>query len=159
MSLLDKISIFIVTGGYSGYAPKMPGTMGTVAAVILLYALALFMPTVAPFLAAALLLASIAIGTPMLQNLMGKNILSNDKDPQEVVIDEFAGVYLTILPFSVDLKTCIVAFILFRIFDISKPPPIKKLEALPGAIGVMADDLGAAVPAGLLLYLLNEYLL
>ena len=158
MSLLDRISIFIVTGGFSGYAPKMPGTMGTVAAVVLLYALSLLLPEISPFLATVLLIASIAIGTPMLQYLLGRNILSNDKDPQEVVIDEFAGVYLTILPFTIDLKTCVLAFVLFRVFDISKPPPIKKLEALPGAIGVMADDLGAAIPAGILLYIINMFL-
>lgn len=79
------------------------------------------------------------------------------KDPGKVVIDEVAGQMVTLVlawtPFIVDsgvplLTPLIVAFALFRIFDIVKPFPARKLESLPGGLGIMADDLIAGVYAG-----------
>ena len=82
------------------------------------------------------------------------------EDPQEVVIDEWAGLSLTLLAASpssaLDL---LLAFVLFRFFDIIKPPPVSNAERLPGATGIMLDDLVAGGYALLILQLLRLYVL
>ncbi len=78
------------------------------------------------------------------------------KDPGQVVIDEVAGVLagLCVLPAHLllesPLATVAVTVLLFRVFDIAKPFPVATLEALPGALGIMADDIAAGLVAGLL---------
>lgn len=78
---------------------------------------------------------------------------SKTKDPGIVVIDEVAGQYIALLPvpflFDPAWWTVIVAFVLFRFFDIVKPYPARKLEDIKGGLGVMADDLIAGVYAGI----------
>src|SRR4029453_14428568 len=77
------------------------------------------------------------------------------KDPRHVVIDEVAGQFLALIAIPHvlhgDWWPAILAFALFRLFDIVKPYPARKLESLPGGLGIMADDLVAGVYAGLLL--------
>lgn len=157
------ISQAIVTGFYSGYSPIMPGTAGTLVAAIIFYLLSALqenlVATIPNNTALILFIFSLVVGTPVLHSLLGKDILSSDDDPQEVVIDEFAGYYLTILWFAPTLSNITLAFFLFRLFDMTKPPPIKQLEKLPGAIGIMVDDLGAAIPSILFLLAINKYLL
>jgi phosphatidylglycerophosphatase A len=65
------------------------------------------------------------------------------KDPQHVVIDEVAGQMVTLIACPLLWKPLLVGFILFRAFDIVKPPPIRSLEKLPEGTGVVVDDLGA----------------
>lgn len=78
--------------------------------------------------------------------------LFNKKDPSYVVIDEFAGYIVSLLFLPLSWGYIIAAFFLFRIFDIIKPPPLRKLEySLKGGFGIMADDIGAAVYTNLLL--------
>jgi len=76
----------------------------------------------------------------------------NEKDPSWIVIDEFAGQAVALFPAAVTsgkvLPPAIAAFILFRIFDICKPSPIREMEQLNGGFGVLADDLVAGVMAG-----------
>ncbi len=69
------------------------------------------------------------------------------KDPQFVVIDEVAGQLLTLIAIPVSWKSLLLGFILFRGFDIVKPPPVRQLEQLPGGIGIVVDDLGAGLYA------------
>jgi phosphatidylglycerophosphatase A len=73
------------------------------------------------------------------------------KDPSHVVIDEMAGQMLTLIAAPVRWKTLLMGFILFRCFDILKPPPLRALERLPDGIGIMLDDLGAGLYALLVL--------
>jgi len=79
--------------------------------------------------------------------------LSARKDPGKVVIDEVAGQFIALIPVPFVLEaawwSAILAFILFRFFDIVKPYPARSLESLPGGMGIMADDLIAGVYAGL----------
>jgi phosphatidylglycerophosphatase A len=78
------------------------------------------------------------------------------KDPSEVVIDEVAGVLagLAVVPAHAMAAApgvaCILVFVIFRVFDIAKPYPVSSLETLPGAIGIMADDIAAGVLAGMI---------
>ena len=79
------------------------------------------------------------------------------KDSNKVVIDEVAGMMVTLLFIPVQLKFILVGFILFRFFDIAKPLFIRKLELLPKGWGVMADDLLAGIYANILLEVIVSY--
>ena len=76
------------------------------------------------------------------------------KDPQIVVIDEVVGLWITLAGAThFNAKSWLAAFILFRLFDIFKPPPIRQFEKLPGGVGIVADDVAAGVLAALVLRL------
>ncbi len=80
-------------------------------------------------------------------------------DPGPVVVDEVAGQWITLLPAAllvapggaVFTAATVAGFLLFRVFDVIKPWPVRELERLPGGVGIMADDLAAGVLAGLVL--------
>ena len=78
---------------------------------------------------------------------------SGQKDPGFVVIDEVAGQLISLLAVPRDWKYLLAGFILFRSFDIVKPFPLRRLEALPGGTGIMIDDVGAGLYALVLLQL------
>ncbi|MDL2266886.1 phosphatidylglycerophosphatase A [Desulfovibrio sp. OttesenSCG-928-G15] len=122
----------------AGTSPKAPGTCGSFVALLL--APLVFMPLPIP-LRVLLLVALLAAGTwacGEAEKLLGK------KDPSEVVIDEVFGQWLTLLPFaSLGLWGYLAAFALFRLFDITKPWPVRQLEDIGGGFGIMIDD-GAA---------------
>lgn len=75
------------------------------------------------------------------------------KDNYRIVIDEIAGMYITMMFVPLSLKTLLVGLILFRLFDITKPFYIRRLEKLPGGLGVMMDDVLAGIYANLILQL------
>jgi phosphatidylglycerophosphatase A len=77
------------------------------------------------------------------------------KDPGAIVIDEVAGMTLSVLWLPVTVPTLLAGFVLFRIFDVVKPFPANRLQALPGGIGVMIDDLVAGLYALILLLVLR----
>ena len=72
-------------------------------------------------------------------------ITETDHDPKRAVWDEFAGMWITCLFLPKTLPWLAAAFVVFRVLDILKPWPIRRLEALPGGLGIMADDLAAGV--------------
>jgi phosphatidylglycerophosphatase A len=76
---------------------------------------------------------------------------SGIKDPGFVVIDEVAGQMIALIGVPVHWKYLLAGFILFRSFDIAKPSPLRRLEALPGGTGIMMDDVGAGLYALVLL--------
>jgi phosphatidylglycerophosphatase A len=88
---------------------------------------------------AAVVLASI-IGIPAATIVAQESVR---EDPGQVVIDEVAGQWLTLVVCRPDWPHALLALVLFRLFDITKPWPIRKLEALPGGWGIMLDDLAA----------------
>jgi len=136
----------IATLGFIGYIPFAPGTLGTLAAVI-------FMLVLKPplYLHIALTLLAIIIGiisSGKAEKLFG------EKDSRLIVIDEFAGYAASLLFLPLSLGYMTAAFVLFRLFDIFKPPPLKKIELFfNGGFGIMADDIGAAVYTNLVLQL------
>jgi phosphatidylglycerophosphatase A len=69
------------------------------------------------------------------------------KDPQFVVIDEVAGQLITLIAVPVSWQSLVLGFILFRGFDIVKPPPVRQLENLPEGTGIVIDDVGAGLYA------------
>jgi phosphatidylglycerophosphatase A len=132
-----------------------PGTWGSLAAVLIWFGVSRFIaPTwQTPMLATTAALA-VSIGIPA-ATVTAKS--SGAKDPQFVVIDEVAGQWITLLFAPVAWKTLLAGFILFRGFDIVKPPPVRQLEKLPWGTGIVLDDVAAGFYAlavmQLLLYL------
>jgi phosphatidylglycerophosphatase A len=82
---------------------------------------------------------------------------SRVKDPQFVVVDEVAGQWIALLFAPVAWKTALAAFILFRGFDIVKPPPVRQLEQLPEGTGIVVDDVAAGIYALAVLQLLMHF--
>ena len=80
-----------------------------------------------------------------------------DPDPGHVVIDEVAGQLIALIAAPLSWKSFVAGFILFRAFDIVKPPPVRQLERLPEGTGIMADDVGAGLFALIVLQLLLHF--
>jgi phosphatidylglycerophosphatase A len=140
-----QLAVLIATVGYSGYFPIAPGTVGS-AAGLLAYLIVWWTrsPIVEVALIAVLFAAGVWAGTTAERYFGGI-------DPGPVVIDEVVGMLITLFLIPVGISGAIAGFVLFRIFDIIKPYPAGRLEALHGGLGVMADDAMAAVYANLTL--------
>jgi phosphatidylglycerophosphatase A len=136
---------WVATGLGSGLFPVAPGTAGSVAAVGLFWVTtrsgATWLPAV---VFAALVVIGFVSAGPAAREL-------GHKDPGPIVIDEFAGQFLALLALPHSWPVLLAGFALFRLFDILKPPPARRFEALPGAAGIMTDDLVAGLYANLLL--------
>ncbi|HBO83997.1 MAG TPA: phosphatidylglycerophosphatase A [Deltaproteobacteria bacterium] len=152
---------YIATLGFIGYLPFAPGTFGTLAAVFFMVALKpsvlVHIELTVFFIIAGILSSNHAVkffeDRPKFSPFGTKKI-SGEKDPSCIVIDEFAGYMASLLFLPLSQGYIIVAFILFRFFDILKPPPLRKLEDIfNGGFGIMADDIGAAVYTNLVLQL------
>lgn len=133
-----------------GYSPKAPGTVGSAAAIgiaLLVERYAGWSPLVFAALAAVVTVPGIwAAGETARQ--------AKIEDPQFVVVDEVVGQWLALAGArTLNWKSWLAAFVIFRLFDIWKPFPVRQLEALPGGIGIVADDLMAGVYAALVLFL------
>lgn len=132
-----------------------PGTWGSAATVLLWAALAsqlsqtLRTPTVVA-LALAITLIGIAAATQVSR-------ASAIKDPQFVVIDEVAGQLITLIAAPLTWKSFLAGFILFRAFDIIKPPPVRQLERLPEGAGIVLDDVAAGIYALVVMQLLLHW--
>ena len=136
MPLSDRLILAFCRVEPAGLSPKAPGTMGSLAAIIL--APFVFMPFSLPARLAILALLFVLGG---LASTRAEKILGKE-DPGCVVIDEVLGQWLTCLPFAtLGWWEYLAAFALFRLFDISKPWPIRASENwMPGGFGVMLDD-------------------
>jgi phosphatidylglycerophosphatase A len=131
-----------------GLAPKAPGTFGALGALAVAWPLASFYGWAGWHFAAA----AIAVSIPGIWAASQVERASGREDPQRVVVDEVAGQWLTLaaLPAG-DWYWWLAALLLFRIFDITKPFPVRQLERLPGGLGVIADDLMAGLWASAIL--------
>jgi phosphatidylglycerophosphatase A len=129
-----------------------PGTWGS-AATVLLWAVAAheLPPTLRAPVAALLALLAILIGIPAATRV---SRASGSKDPQFVVIDEVAGQLITLIAVPLAWKTFLAGFILFRVFDILKPPPVRQLERLPEGTGIVLDDVAAGIYALMVMQIL-----
>jgi phosphatidylglycerophosphatase A len=131
----------------AGLLKPGPGTYGSIAALGLWYAAAHAFHPAPLALAIATALAAIAatlIGIPA-ATIVARE--SGREDPGHVVIDEVAGQLIALIVMRPDWQHAVIALILFRIFDIWKPWPIRRLEALPEGTGIMLDDVAAGVLA------------
>jgi phosphatidylglycerophosphatase A len=132
-----------------------PGTWGSLATVIL-WALASFLIPVTNRTWATIFAATAVtlIGIPA-ATLVARATAS--KDPQFIVIDEVAGQLVALIAVPPAWKTFLAGFILFRVFDILKPFPIRRLERLPEGTGIVVDDLGAGFYALAIMHLLLHF--
>jgi phosphatidylglycerophosphatase A len=145
---MDSILKYTATLGFIGYLPSAPGTFGTLFAFLIFI---LLKPSA--FLHMLILLIIIPIG---ILSAHRAEMLLDDKDSRHIVIDEFCGYFFSMIciPFSVGYS--LIAFFLFRVFDILKPFPIRKIESfLSGGIGIMADDIMAAIYTNMILQVIK----
>jgi phosphatidylglycerophosphatase A len=144
----DRTLVILATGLGIGYVPVMPGTFGSLLGIGLAWLLAA--PAISPAGRIALEGAIILVGIPICTR--GARHFGKP-DPGSVVFDEIAAVPLVFLSASFTFTTAFLAFVWFRVFDILKPWPVRQLERLPGGLGIMADDVGAALYAAAVLWL------
>ncbi len=138
---------WIASGGGIGRSPYAPGTVASLAAV-LIGALALWLDH---RLLTLLAIATCVIGTWAIHET------GEQGDPGWIVIDEFAGQWIAMLGLgSVSLTGLIVAFVLFRFFDITKAGPVGWADRKDGAIGVMADDVVAGLIVAAILFVITN---
>ena len=131
----------------AGFGKPGPGTWGSVAAVLLWGVIAwLFHPTHNGLLIVVFIgiIASITSGIPA-ATIAARE--SGRHDPGFVVIDEFAGQWIALLGSPADWRHGLIALILFRLFDITKPYPARQLERLPEGWGIVFDDVAAGLYA------------
>lgn len=132
-----------------------PGSWGSAAAVGLWWLVGSRVPPTWHASAAVLLaLAAILAGIPAATRVARA---SSSKDPEFVVIDEVAGQTIALIAAPLTWKSLLAGFILFRAFDIVKPPPVRQLESLPGGAGIVLDDVAAGLYAFAVLQLLLHY--
>jgi phosphatidylglycerophosphatase A len=146
--MIKRLSLEYASALHIGFIPGAPGTYASVATT-LVYSLVCFLSGRIPF---GLHLSAICL-ISLLGVLASANVSRNSglEDPQYVVIDEVAGQLLTFLLIPVNPLNLVLGTVFFRVFDMWKPFPIKKLESLGGGVGIMADDLLAAVYANIIL--------
>jgi len=122
-----------------------PGSWGSAATVLLWLLLTrLLAPGSQAWAAIGLAALAVAVGIPAATRVARA---SNLKDPQFVVIDEVAGQLITLIAVPVSWKSLLLGFILFRGFDMVKPPPVRQLESLPEGLGIVIDDVAAGLYA------------
>ncbi len=154
LGLLGFFKLSLITGFFSGYSPIAPGTAGTAAACVLVY----FLPTES-FLAWTI---GLVIASTLISGFLGgfSYRVFGRKDPGHFTLDEFAGLFVTVLhPDKPDLLILVLAFFIFRVFDIVKPVPARNAESLPGGWGIVTDDLIAGIYANVLLLGLRLWVL
>ena len=137
----------IATGFYLGRLPA-PGTIGTLVGAGVAYLVSFNLWTVV--VAGSVLFLVGLIATSEVIRMTG------DPDPEQVIIDEVVGFVACFLLVEFTLYTLVVGFILFRVIDIFKPFPVNLLERVPGAFGVMLDDLVAGLMTSFLMFLLLQ---
>jgi phosphatidylglycerophosphatase A len=138
-----------------GFIHPGPGTWGSAATLFLWWLVTrLVAPHQQATAAIALSASAIIVGIPAATAVARASGL---KDPQFVVIDEVAGQLITFIATPATWKCLLVAFILFRGFDMLKPPPVRQLERLPEGYGIVIDDVGAGLYALALMHLLLHF--
>ena len=152
MKPTDYLALAISTFGV-GYLPLAPGTWGSLVAV------GIFLGFTQVFkgnaLVAVVLVSIVVVTFAGIWAASRTEALANRKDPSKVVVDEVAGQLISLFPLTLftqwstqwSIVAVIISFILFRFFDIVKPYPARRLEALKGGLGIICDDLIAGVYA------------
>ncbi len=136
------IARIIATAGGVGYAPKAPGTVGSLVGWLIGYAVAAHLP-----FAWRLITWAVAVVVGVIVSASTERQLGTH-DPSIVVIDEVVGMWMVFVMMPAiagSLTWSFLAFVSFRVFDILKPPPLKWLERAPGGWGIVFDDLGAGL--------------
>jgi phosphatidylglycerophosphatase A len=140
---VDRLAFALASAGGAGCSPVAPGTVGSFVTLVALWLIPFSQPALLATLIAVTLLGIWSGGR--VERALGT------KDPGVIVIDEVAGMMLSVLILPRTVAVLFVAFVLFRIFDIWKPFPARESQSLSGGLGVMLDDLIAGLYALLVL--------
>jgi phosphatidylglycerophosphatase A len=136
--MFNFILKYVATLGFIGFIPFAPGTFGSILSLIVFI---LLKPSVTDHI--LILLFAVPLG--IISSHFAEELL-HEKDSSHIVIDEFCGYLFSVLFIPFSITNALAAFFLFRVFDILKPFPIRKIETmLRGGYGIMADDIMAAV--------------
>jgi len=138
-----KFSLAIATFGGVGFFPVAPGTAGSVVAAILFWFIGLLPLAFAILITVVLFFIGVWSGEVVEQH-------SAMRDPGYIVIDEVAGMWITLLFVPHALWAFLFGFALFRIFDIVKPVPVNQIQSAHGGWGIMLDDVAAGIYAALI---------
>jgi phosphatidylglycerophosphatase A len=145
-------AFLIATWFGCGYAPKAPGTAGSLAALIIAIALGYF-----GYGRGVLLLLTAILLAPGIWSAGVVARETNIPDPHIVVVDEVIGQWITLAGAATfNWKTYLAAFVLFRLLDIWKPAPARQLESLPLGWGIVADDVMAGIYGALAIFVLDR---
>lgn len=136
---MSRLAVVIATCGFIGYIPFAPGTFGSVPGLALALVLTHTAPWWVLWLAVALLAAVGIWAAQAAERHFGHT------DPGPVVIDEVVGMMITMGGLPLGWRGSLAAFIAFRACDVVKPFPARRLERLPGGLGIVADDVMAGV--------------
>ena len=148
MNFKERLVMFLATGCFVGNIPIAPGTFGTIAGLLF----CLFLSK-AGFLSATFIVVVFIIFAVWIAGEAEKII--KQKDPGRIVIDEIAGIMVTLLGLPFNFVSVISGFFIFRILDIVKPFPIRSIEnKLPGGAGIVMDDVAAGIMGNCLLRLI-----
>jgi phosphatidylglycerophosphatase A len=148
------VAIPIATWFGCGASPFAPGTAGSLGALIPAYLLVRYGGWHAPWF--AVLAAFFLIPGIWAADWVAEG--AKHEDPGMVVIDEVLGQWITLAgALAFNWKSWLAAFLLFRLFDIWKPFPIRRLESLPGGVGIVADDVLAGIYGALVLFALGWF--
>ena len=144
----NDIVVFLATGFFTGFLPTMPGTWGTFAGIPLV----IISHRLSSIMQAEVTIVFVTFAA----YIAGRaEILFEDRDARPIVIDEMVGFLITLLWLPLNFLTLCLGFVLFRLFDIVKPPPIAILEKrLHGGWSIVLDDVLAGVFANVTLRLL-----
>ena len=145
--LNEKLITFLATGFGSGLAPFAPGTAGTLVGILICLPL-IPLPWILRLLLVLALLALSFYVSDQAEKIYKR------KDDQRIVIDEIIVFQITMLPVAINVLSICAGFVLFRIFDIWKPFPVRNMQGFPGGWGIVADDVAAGIYAGIVLWLL-----
>ncbi len=144
--------MLVATGLGVGLLPLAPGTWGSILATAGIWLLYLLPHPLSLQLNLVLLLMFF----PLSWYTAGKAaVVNSDKDPSYVVIDEIYGMLVCAAIAPAGTYYLIAGFLFFRLFDITKPVPVRNFEKLPGGLGIVADDIMAGIYAGLSLQLFH----
>jgi phosphatidylglycerophosphatase A len=147
---VNRLALLLATWFGCGYFPWGPGTVGSLAAILLAAAAHFYLGAGR----LAILAAILVLLFPGIWAATRTAQLVSREDPGLVVVDEVLGQWVALLgAVALNWKAFLAAFLLFRLFDIWKPWPVRNLENLPAGTGIVSDDLAAGLYAALILYI------
>ncbi len=145
MNRHEKMIRFLASGGYLGYTPFAPGTVGTIPGLVICFILSLINIWIAILAVVLFIIFSIWIASKAEKT-------AKEKDPGWIVIDEIAGMTVTLIGLPFNVCFAVAGFMVFRIMDILKPFPIKYIEKrFQGGTGIVLDDIAAGIISNIIL--------
>ncbi len=153
----NTAAFLIATWFGCGYAPKAPGTAGSLAALVIAIALHYLVGYTGTYERLTLLLLTAILLAPGIWSASVVARETNIVDPHIVVVDEVIGQWITLAGAATfNWRSYLAALLLFRLLDVWKPPPARQFESFPGGWGIVADDVMAGIYGALAIFVLDR---